>query len=230
MKLKITWQYSLAFLSLLFLLHEAHEIIHTSIGRIICGCWGIRDFNLWALCTGCASDNPISIFSTIAGPFFTYIVLWYGTKLLIKEDLDKKTLGFTLIFASMPFARILTATLNSGDEVNALTKLTNQPILSWVISLIIILLICYIPLKKAYEFINNKYKLLWFLSFLVLPVIFDILVVLVIMNGLLKNGILNEYWILGSPKLVSFWTLSILILTILTYKYINQLTNQNTKK
>ena len=52
MKLKLTSQFVLTFLALTFLMHEAHEIVHTSIGRLICGCWGMRDINVWELCKG----------------------------------------------------------------------------------------------------------------------------------------------------------------------------------
>ena len=50
MKIKITGKFIIAFLALTFVLLELHEIVHTGVGRIICGCWGLRDFNAWEIC------------------------------------------------------------------------------------------------------------------------------------------------------------------------------------
>lgn len=35
MKLKLTLKYVLTFLALTFMMHEAHEIVHTAVGRLI---------------------------------------------------------------------------------------------------------------------------------------------------------------------------------------------------
>ena len=61
MNLKLTPKFILTFLALTFVMHEAHEIVHTTIGRLICGCWGQRDFNVWGLCGDCSEQNPYSI-------------------------------------------------------------------------------------------------------------------------------------------------------------------------
>ena len=124
MKLKLTPKFIMTFLALTFVMHEAHEIVHTSIGRLICGCWGQRDFNVWGLCEGCSEQKPYAIISTFAGPIFTFIMIWIGTILISKTKTEnQKAIGFSLIFANMPFARILTASMGSGDEVWGLNQL-----------------------------------------------------------------------------------------------------------
>ena len=52
MKIKLTTGFIVAFIALRFVLHEAHELVHTGVGRIICGCWGQRDFNVWDIARG----------------------------------------------------------------------------------------------------------------------------------------------------------------------------------
>ena len=224
MKLNLTFQYVLTFLALTFVMHEAHEIVHTSIGRLICGCWGQRDFNVWGLCDSCET-NPYGILSTLAGPIFTFIMIWYGSSLLDKNN-NQKVFGFSLIFANMPFARIFNPMIGGGDEVVVVNSLINNWNLSRIIVLILIILIIANPLLKAYKLIENKYKIGWFLMFLLLPMIFDLLIVLGVMNTLLEKGVLNEYWILGSPVLVTVWTGMVTLIYFLTRKNIYKLTEK----
>ena len=89
MKLKLTPKFVLTFLALTFVLHEAHEIVHTTVGRIICGCWGERDFNVWGLCDSCQT-NPLRIYSTLAGPVFTFIIIWFGNSLLNSQKSENQ--------------------------------------------------------------------------------------------------------------------------------------------
>lgn len=227
MKLRLSIQYILTFLALTFIMHEAHEIVHTSIGRLICGCWGQRDFNVWGLCEGCSEQNPISIFSTFAGPIFTFIMIWLGAFLIGQEKTDKqKAMGFSLIFANMPFGRILTASFGSGDEVFGLNKLLENYSLAWFIGLLFVLAITIIPLWKAYKLIASRRKITWFLLFFIAPLFIDIIVVLVGMNTLLEKGILSDYWILGSPVIVTVWTIFVTGLFLLTKKNIYRLTDK----
>lgn len=137
------------------------------------------------------------------------------------ESENNKILGFSLLFASLPFARILNAILGIGDEITILNKLVNNHTLAWIIGLIGILLLTLFPLIKAYKIIENKNKIEWFLLFLLVPTNLYILIILVVLNTfLLSKEILSEYWILGSPKLVSIWTFSVLLLLLVTWKNI----------
>ncbi|MCA6361556.1 MAG: hypothetical protein IM638_00830 [Bacteroidetes bacterium] len=222
MKIKLTFQYVLTFLALTFMMHEAHEIVHTSVGRLICGCWGQRDFNVWGLCDSCET-NPYGIFSTIAGPVFTFVMIWFGSFLLDNNNQNQKALGFSLIFANMPFGRILNPIFGGGDEVVVADTFIDNWDLSRIIVLILIILIVAFPLIKAYRLIENRHKIGWFLMFLLLPFIFDILIVLLGMNTLLAMGVLSKNWIFGSPVLVTVWTITVTLIFVLTRKNIFKL-------
>lgn len=223
MTIKLTPKFIIAFLALTFVMHEAHEIVHTSIGRMICGCWGERDFNVWGLCEGCDA-NPYSIISTFVGPLFTFIMIWLGANLLKNTNTKgQQSLGLALIFANMPFARLLNPILGGGDEVVVINHFLNDRNLSRIIVVLLITLIIAYPLYKAFRLIQNKYRIGLFILFLIAPVFVDLLLVLGVMNTLLEKGILSQYWILGSPMLVTIWTFSVTLIFILFRKSIYKL-------
>lgn len=220
MNIKLNSKFVVSFIALLFVMHEAHEIAHTVLGRFICGAWGERDFNVWGLAEGCGNGDLVSMLPTYLGPIFTFTMIWIGTSLLKHENsVEKKSLGFALIFTNMPFARILTAFFGGGDEVYATNVLIDNHPLAWSIGLITILVIVAFPLYKAFITID-KNRWGWFLLFFFAPVFIDLIVVLGLLNTLLQNGILSNYWILGSPMLVTFWTLFVVLVFIITRKYI----------
>ncbi|MBL0911161.1 MAG: hypothetical protein IBJ09_02225 [Bacteroidia bacterium] len=224
MKLKLSAPFVLTFLALTFTMHEAHEIVHTSVGRLICGCWGQRDFNVWELCEGCSEQKPISVIATFAGPVFTYIMIGLGTVFIGRDKTnEQKAMGFSLIFANIPFARIVTAAMGGGDEVWGLHLLLKDRTLAWTAGLLIIIAITIIPLWRSYTLITNKWKAGWFLLFLIAPVVMDLLVVLGVMNTLLEKGIFATSWIAGSPILVTVWTFFVTGMFLLTRKNIYKL-------
>ncbi|MES1221788.1 MAG: hypothetical protein ABUT20_40195 [Bacteroidota bacterium] len=224
MKIKIKTGFTISFIALLFLMNEAHEIVHTTVGRIICGCWGKRDFNVWDLCEGCLSQHPSALFATFAGPVFTFIMIWVGAFYLGKnKSAAQRSFGFALIFANMPFARLFQPLAGGGDEVWALSKLMQNHTSARIVGFTIILLITIYPLYKAYKLIGNKRRLLWFLLFFLTPVLIDQLFHLGLMNNLLEKGVLNNYWILGSPVLITVWTFLMLVIFLITRKNIYKL-------
>ncbi|NVK52116.1 MAG: hypothetical protein HWD85_04220 [Flavobacteriaceae bacterium] len=227
MILKLTSKYILTFLALTFVMHELHEIVHTTVGRIICGCWGKRDFNFWSICESCTTEKSYSLLATFAGPVFTFAMIWIGAFLLSsKNSIQKKALGFSLVFANLPFGRILTASLGGGDEVYALNKLLDNHTLAWFLGLMFIILILIVPLYKCFKIIENKKKVLWFLMFFILPTVIDLFVILGPLNFLLKKGVLSNYWILGSPTLVTLWTILVTLVYLFTYKNIYRIYKQ----
>jgi hypothetical protein len=222
MKLKLTPQFILSFLALTFVMHEAHEIVHTSIGRLICGCWGQRDFNVWGLCEGCDT-----ILATLAGPIFTFSMIWIGAYLLKETNSNKqKSIGFALIFSNMGFGRLLNPILGGGDEVVVVNNFIPSYDLSRIIVIVCILLITAYPFYKAFILIKNDKRIGWFLLFLLVPFVIDLLVVLGLMNTLLEKGLLKEYWILGSPILVTVWTVFVVSIFALTKNNIYKLTDE----
>lgn len=198
--------------------------LYIPIGRWICGCWGLRDFNAWELCKGCSEANPMAIIATFAGPIFTFLMIWIGAFWLMQSSNErKKAMGFSLIFANMPFAKILTASLGGGDEVWGLNQLLNNHSWAWSLGLFIIVSITVFPLWKAYHFIQNKHKIGLFLLFFLAPTFIDLLAVVGLLNTLLQKGILNQSWILGSPMLVSVWTMFVLCVFFFTRENIYSL-------
>lgn len=228
MKIKITAKFIIAFLALTFIMLELHEIVHTAVGRIICGCWGLRDFNAWEICETCPNVEYAWI-STLAGPVFTFIMIWYGSSFLkITNTNEQKSFGIALIFANTPFGRILNPLLKSGDEATLMKMLIENITLASFITLIIIILITVYPMYKAYKTIQNK-PIGYFLLFFFAPVFVIILVILVILNTILSKGILTEVGFLGSPILVNIWTLFVLLLVIIFRKNLYVLGYDNRK-
>ena len=224
MRIKLTPAFIVSFIALLFVMNEAHEIVHTSVGRLICGGWGQRDFNVWGLCGDCLAQHPAALFATFAGPIFTFIMIWIGASYLGQNKTnEQRSFGYALIFANMPFARLFQPLTGGGDEVWALTKLLHNRLLAQVIGFAVILLITAYPLYKAYTLVQNKRRVLWFILFFLTPVLIDEIILLGVMNGLLQKGILNTYWILGSPVLVTVWTATVLTVFILMRKSIGRL-------
>ncbi|TYP93351.1 hypothetical protein LX73_1052 [Fodinibius salinus] len=218
LKPNLTLKNTVAFTSLLFVLHELHEIAHTAVGRIICGCWGERNFNTWGLC--CEGD--LTILASIAGPLFTYIMIYIGYYLLSKkyENLPgKKSLGFALVFGSMPFARIFTAMIGGGDELMELEFFLGDYLgdnALWALAIVMVTAILVPALIRAWKSIASSQRLWTFTGFLLLPFIFDVLVVIIGMNKVYQAGVLDQTGLLGSPVIVNLWTLlwvSVLIVT-----------------
>jgi hypothetical protein len=146
-------------------------------------------------------------------------MMWAGVLLTGKnKTAPQNAVGFSLIFSNKPFARIFTAAMGGGDEVSGLNSLLKNHMLAWAIGLIVVILITIIPLYKAFKLIQNKYRVGWFLLFLIGPMLIEWVVIFGLMNSLLKQGILSNYWILGSPVLVTVWTILTLIVFILTRK------------
>lgn len=206
MRIALTIRNSTALLALSFLMQETHELAHTSVGRLICGCWGKRDFNVWQLCNDCAQEAPLTLLATFAGPVYSFAVIWLGYWMLTGTSVKAKSVGFALVVSSMPFARVLTPLLGGGDEIFALTRLGVSHSVAWAVTLVVVFALAVPPMAKIYALIENRRKPLWILGLLLVPflavgaVVFGLLQALV-----LKNGILDTDWVLGSPVIVTAW-------------------------
>ena len=165
-RLKITWRYCLAFYCIIMLYSSLHELVHHFAGYLICGEWGIKTFNYFA--TAC-DEEAKSLIATYAGPIFTFAMMYVGMYLLQKErSAYHKHLGFALIFAQLPFQRMISPFFKMNDEFYASSLLFgNTTIVYWSV-IISIWLICLPPIIKAFQVIGNKNKILWFLFYLTL--------------------------------------------------------------
>lgn len=224
MKIALTPKSTTALLFLSFIMQETHELAHTSVGRLICGCWGRRNFNLWTLCKGCGDERPLSILATYAGPAYTFLVIWTGFYLLLKSSAKLKSIGFALIVSSMPLSRIISPIFGSGDEVYALNSHWNNRPLAWIVAVVIVLALAIPPVVKIWNTIGNRRKPLWMVGLILVPFIMTGIVVFGIFQTLLlDNGILKEYWILGSPMLVTMWFMFCVLICALFAKSLTTL-------
>ena len=149
--------------------------------------------------------------ATFAGPVFTFVMLWIG-RYLIKtgRSATHQALGLVFILGNMQFGRIYMAAMGSGDEITGVRALFLKPdhsnaLIIKLITTAIVVIICLPPLITAYRFIANKRRMLVFAAFLILPLVLDTVVILILLNGLVGKGILNQVWIMGSPLLVTVW-------------------------
>lgn len=214
-------RWAIAFLALLFVHNELHEIAHTGVGRVICGAWGPRNFNTWRV--ACQEITPVLVFVPIAGLAFTYGLMWIGCYLLRPEySVTRQSVGFCLIFAAMPFGRIYTVAQSAGDEMVVLRGIFRGmgPLLRLVVGLSIVSLLLGPPLYRAFSVLPRQRRLFVFPGLLILPyALFDI-IVLEVANPLLQQGLLDSDGILGSPLFVNLWTGFWVLVLILSYQHL----------
>ena len=210
MNIRLSASYVVAFTLLLLIMMETHEIVHISVGRLLCGCWGTRDFNVWSLCEGCQESQPLWWLATLAGPVFSFMVMWWGMFWLRSPDRQKQALGFAFIFCNIPFGRITTVMMGGGDEMVVLRHLLRGYVslqqTIWIGS-VLLLLLGVPPIINAYKYLTNKRKWLYIAGFLTLPLLFLLLYLLTGMNTLLTHGFLVEPWIMGTPLFITLHTL-----------------------
>lgn len=205
LNIKITWKYLLAFFALTIVCGELHEQIHIQTGRLICGGYGERDFNAWRTAADCAAP-AWAFLATLVGPLWSYAVMWTGAFLLIRaKSVAYKTIGFSLVFAPLPFARIFTAMIGGGDEKVVLRVFFGDELgLPGVkiLSAIVVTLICLPPILVAWRSIKNRFAAFYIIGFMVLPLVVLSLYVLTFLNSLLASGFLSSAPVLGTPLLI----------------------------
>ena len=218
MKINFTLGTVLAFLALQFFLGEAHELAHTGVGRLLCGCWGPRDFNVWELCKTCAVGMPWDVLPTFMGPLFTYAVMWVGYALLAPaRPVAQQSLGFALVLAPLPAARMLGIATGGQDEIYGLTKFMPHNV-AWALGGAVMLAIMLPPLGRAFRALRPRHRMAVFAGFFLLPTVLTLLFILGVLNPLLASGFLAGPGLLGSPLLVNAWTALLCLLLALTYR------------
>ncbi len=174
MKVHLTPRYIAAFLFLTMLCGTSHEFVHHFTAAAICGCFGYKTFNSFEICQGCENAHPMYYWATLAGPLFTYALMWVGMFQLRKQDHKNKLLGFALIFANFPINRIAFALMGWNDEQWVARLIYPSQSGFWITNLLI--WACTLPpLYWAYKSLaNDKWRLITFLGFLILPFVFVI--------------------------------------------------------
>jgi len=217
LQLQLNFKTLLVFLFFFFLMHELHELVHIITGRIICGAWGTRDFNVWDLCKDCLLLRPWAIMATFAGPIFTFLMLWLGWYWLkYGRSVQYRSLGLVFILGNMQFGRMYMAAMRhlflNADHSNAL--------LIRIVGFVIVSLICLPPLIVAYQAIANKRKVFVFTGFLIIPLVLDTVVILLLLNGILEKGVLTQVWIMGTPLLITLWFVLCVVVVGGSFRYL----------
>lgn len=225
-KLHFTLKNVLAFLALLFVCHELHELIHTTVAYWQCGCWGQRDFNAWQVCTTCP-PNVNTVWATAAGPMFTYLQIWVGWWLMRKRaTLAQQSFGFALVWANVPFARLFTVLMKGGDEgvvTRAIVGQSKLPIGVWLVEIVVILLLVVPVFVRAWQLLAAQKRVWVFISFLIGPMLLQFISMHKMGNQLLAKGVLAQESILGSPLLVNVWNGTWLVLLLISFRNLSRL-------
>lgn len=224
-RIGINLKYIIAFFALRIVAGELHEQAHITIGRIVCGAYGARNFSVWQTAENCANPT-LSILATCAGPLFTYLIVWIGVYLLAKsKTVEYKSLGFALIFAPLPFARIFTSLIGGGDEKVVFNYFLNDYLNLLTIKILAAVFVtafCLPPILYAGRKIASPRRWLYNIGFCVLP-----LIVLSfyqwIFNYLLEKGVLADQLILGTPTLLLAHFLLMTGILIVLFKYLLRL-------
>lgn len=228
MKLRLTAGYVLAFLLLNLVVSESHELAHILTGGAVCGCFGERSFNVWETCATCAHPH-LAFLASAAGPVWSYCLMWLGAALLRSAAPTRQALGFSLLFAALPFARIFTTATGAGDEIVLLRMLLQTPtpsLLAQLPVLALVLLLAGTPILLAYRRIRNRHAGLWVAGFCVAPLLFQLLYIFKLLNGLLAQGILAAPWLFQMPLLITLHTVLVATLLILLRKQLLTLTTE----
>ncbi len=233
MRIRLPASYIFSFLLLLLVMLELHETIHIVVGRLICGCWGTRDFNVWALCDGCEQTHSLYWLATLAGPLFSFGLMWFGMYLLYSVNIRARAFGFSLIFSNIPFGRISQVMMGSGDEMTVTRRLLkndlSRPEMIWTCT-IIVLILGLPPVIKAGLSLNNKRRWLYITGFLILPLVFLLGYVLTALNALLKNGFLSQNFVMNTALLITLHSSIALILLLFFFKYLFAIVRPEGKK
>jgi hypothetical protein len=195
-----------------------HEFAHMIIGRIICGVWGTRDFNnVHPMSSAYLKASFSNSLLGMEGPMVNYIAMWIGAILIRTANSSTRlSWGLVLIFASLPFARIITALVGGGDEFGVARTWISNPIAARITTIAFVLLVMIYPLYTAFKAMYVKKNKGWyFAGFLILPMLLEGMIVLLFFNYLLKIGILSEQIIMGSPILV--WIVLLVMFSVFIF-------------
>ena len=163
MRIKLTLPFVRGFFALNMIMAELHEQVHIQTGYLMCGCYGPRDFNVWATCEHCSLQHW-TFLATLAGPLFSCSLMWLGTWWVAKSSNPQRIiLGFLLIFANLPFARIITAVAGGGDEKVVIQAVSGiaDPLVRRLVTVLVVTSICLPPMMIAFSKLNVQKRFLW---------------------------------------------------------------------
>ena len=226
MKVKLTPAYLLGFFALVFLIHEIHDWAHFILSATYCGCLGNRAFDSWTVCNTCVTSGSALALAIMAGPMVNYIIIWSGWAMMHPENTpEKQSMGFSMVFAALPFPRIMGALAGGGDETWALRQLfqrangSNHYFVA-AAGLLIVLALCLPALIRIFILVTGwVQRALLLPAFLVLPGLADHWLVSGELNRLLAGGLFARQLLRGGTQLFVFvWLVVVLGLYLLSRK------------
>jgi hypothetical protein len=215
MHLRLTWRYLVALAALTILCGTSHEFAHHFAGAVICGKFGVKTFNSFDLAPGCDA-NPTSFWATVAGPVFTFALMWWGAFLLRSSDERRRQLGFALIFANFPVNRMGFVLFGWNDEQWVARHLFGSSQVAYWVTILLVWAACVPPLVAAYRAIGNRRRPLWFAGFFLLPFVF----VLIFAGAFLENYLLLGRHVLATRVIGVPYLIILVELLSLTVYYV----------
>ncbi|TCZ72274.1 hypothetical protein [Flaviaesturariibacter aridisoli] len=185
----------LAFLCACFVLSELHEQVHIQTGYLLYSGYGPRDFNLWQT----ARSDGYRWIATLAGPLFSFACMWTGLWISRRRPGP----GIALLFAALPFARLLTALMGGGDEKVVLLALSGNETLGPALRVIlatVVLLCAGLPVLLATCRFRLRAPMVVLL--LVLPLLIEYPLTHTLYNRLLHQGFGARVFFGGTPWLI----------------------------
>lgn len=201
-RIRVTPTSIAAFLCLTLLLVEAHEQVHALATRLLCGGWAPRVFDNVLPYAGCANARLAIV--DIAAPLFSYAGMAVGAVLMRRTAPREQALGFRLLFASLPFGRVLPQIVtafvaqSTADEYSFVHRLAGAALGrpgAGAVATLLALLFTVPPLLVAWRRLAPQGRPRLFAGFYGLTLLF-VVAWLIGMNALLASGVLAS---LGGP-------------------------------
>lgn len=209
MHFRLTGRYLLFLAAATLLLVEIHEQFHAVVTRLLCGGWAGRVFDNVLTYRGCSASNLAVV--DMAGPLFSYAVLWTGALMSRRQSPMARGLGLSLAFASLPLARVVPQVLvalvagSTSDEYGFVRRIAGDAIGragAGGLALLVALALTLPPLLMLWRQLPAGRRGRTMSSLLFLPFLFVVLWAAVL-NGALANGVLHHALLPGWPTLLA---------------------------
>lgn len=207
MHFRLSGRYLLFLVALTLLLVEVHEQFHAVATRLLCGGWADRAFDNVLTYRGCSASSLAVV--DLAGPVFSYAVLWAGALMSRRQSPVTRGLGLSLVFASLPLARVVPqvfVTLVAGstsDEYGFIRRVAGDAIGrpgAGGLALLVSVALTLPPLLMVWRQLPAGRRGRTMSGLLFLPFLFVVLWAAVL-NGALAHGVLHQALLPGWPTL-----------------------------
>lgn len=204
---RLGWRWLAAFVPLIVVAHEAHELAHTLGARLVCGRWAQRDFSRWSI-EDCQSGLPGAM-----GPLLSFVLMAAGIWLARAPQGGRRWLALALIFAANPLARIITVASGHGDEqllARHLAGVDGYSLPLYLLTLACVLLLAGGAIVAGWRATGGLRARMATFALLLVAAMLVTGPGNMAFNGLLQAGVLDQP-VAGAPLLVHVVTLAALL-------------------